>query len=140
MEQRTVTHEGQGKTYEVTVSEATALAGMRHTLMISEALTFIRERRPEADRDKPVGFTALGDDEMALFMLRQYAWPDCMAVAIESNGFNHQTLTFEEFAQLPEVFVAKWQKAARELNPHWYTEEEKPDQAEKKDESISAET
>lgn len=130
METRTITHKSGGKTYAVTVSEATALQGMRHTIMVSDAIAAIQSAREVGD-DEPIALAPMTQEELALNMLRRYAWSDCMACVTSSKGLDTTQLTFADFCNLPEAFVAKWQQAARELNPHWYAEAE-PDEEEKK--------
>jgi hypothetical protein len=134
METRTITHKTGGKTYTVTVSEATALQGMRHTIMVSDAIAAIQSAREKVGDDEPIAPAPMTQEELALNMLRRYAWSDCMACVVGSkSGLDCTQLTFADFCNLPEAFVAKWQQAARELNPHWYAEAE-PDEEEKKKE------
>jgi hypothetical protein len=120
-----VTHKGPGEPLQVTVSEASALMGMRRSVLISEALTYIREQREEEEPQEKESQGRLDNDgNLAVYLLRRYAWPDCIACTVASEGFDYQSLTFEEFCQLPEAFIGKWQEAAHELNPHWRGEEE----------------
>lgn len=127
---QTVTHKGQGDPLEVTVSEATALMGMRRSVLISEALTFIRAQRDESPPEEAAKTTTWADDDasLAIYLLRRYAWPDCIACTTGSKGLDHTSLTFDEFCELPEVFIGLWQQAARELNPHWGGEPEEAEE------------
>lgn len=140
---KTVTHEGPGKPLTVTVSEASALMGMCRSVLISEALTFIgaQQQAEKEDEDRPEGKRRVWTDDdrnLALYLLRRYAWPDCIACTVASQGFDHADLTFEDFCELPEVFIGLWQQTARELNPHWAgpqeEEEGEEDEAAKKKE------
>jgi hypothetical protein len=131
-----VTHKGPGEPLQATMSEASALMGMRRSVLISEALTYIRKQEGEEPQEGESQGWLDNDSNLAVYLLRRYTWPDCIACTVASKGFDHQNLTFEEFCQLPEAFIGQWQEAARELNPHWVEkpEEDEQDEAAKKKE------
>ena len=85
----------------VTVSEATVLAGMRRGRLRLEARNIARGE---------------GDVDRALL---RYVYADLIAGATTGEGFETWPPDFEEFIQLPEAFVAEWEAAVYELNPHW---------------------
>jgi len=133
MTTKTITHETAGGTLEIVVGEATVLQGMKRQMLQSEALAIIQKE--DGTRKVPDEPDALG-----LYLLKRYTWPNCIAATVKSSkALNHMELTFERFCQLPERFVAKWEQAVLELNPHWRlqgdTEEEEAE--EKKDEPAS---
>lgn len=134
MTTKTITHETTGGTLEVIVGEATVLQGMKRQMLQSEALAMIQET--DGKRQVPDDPEALG-----LYLLKRYTWPNCIAAALESSkALNHVELTFDRFCHLPEKFVARWEQAVLELNPHWRlsgdTEEEEAE--EKKEEPASS--
>lgn len=45
-------------------------------------------------------------------LLRLTSYPDMVACA-------DRVMAFDEFAALPDAFLAKWEAATYELNPHW---------------------
>lgn len=143
MQQKTVVHERPGESLSVTVSEATVLQGMKRATLISEAVALLRTGRPEAE-DEPEAEDLSSDwpegERLSLHLVRRYTWPTCIACTTASTGFDHVSLTFDEFCLLSERFVAEWEKAALELNPHWslrFQEDEDEEAEEKKDEDAS---
>ena len=96
---------------------------MKRTVLINQAVAGIRAEQGLGDD------TELPDDVevIARSFLRRYTYPNCLACLLEAEGFAVD-LRFEEFAELPDVFVGQWERAAIELNPHWQlrtAEEEK---------------
>lgn len=149
MQEKTVTHEQPGGSLTVTVSEADVLTGMQHTMLINEARAMLQAEKkqeepdeqdagkPEekSDKDKKDDDLPLGGAKLALFLIRRYTWPNCKAPTISSKGFDHTTLTFDEFCKLPEAFVAQWEAAALDLNSHWKLQvEDEKDEEEQEEE------
>jgi hypothetical protein len=134
METKVVTHDTPGGTLKATVSEATSLMGMKRSLLISQSLADIRE---EQDLKEGVDLPD-NIDTMARLWLRRYTFPNCMACLIEAEGFPVD-LPFDEFAQMPDRFIARWEEAALSLNPHWRlrSDEEDEEEAKKKEPSKS---
>jgi|GEM_PF-2120054 len=134
MKTETITHDSQGETLKATVSEATSLMGMKRSILISQALTDIRDEQGLADGEK------LPDtiEVMARLFLRRYTFPNCLACLIEAEGFSID-LALDEFAQMPDRFVARWEEMALSLNPHWRlrTDKEEKEEAKKKEPSKS---
>jgi len=137
MTTKTITHgdpEDKKTVFEVTVGEATVLQGMKRQMLQSESLTFLPEKKGKRQvPDAP--------EQLGLYLLRRYTWPNCIACTIASSkAVHHEELTFEQFCQLPEQFVADWENAALEKNPHWRLRsmEEEEDQEEKKGEPASS--
>lgn len=88
----------------VILSEASTLIGMRHTRLKAEADEWLKKAiDDQIDIDHRI---------VALFL-----YPDLIAPVVEFGGFTLPTL--DEFLELPEQFVADWEKAVYELNPHW---------------------
>ena len=57
-------------------------------------------------------------------VVRYHVFPTCAACSTdltdsELGDISPDSMTFEQFAQLPEQFVEKWVKAAFDLNPGW---------------------
>jgi len=133
----TVTHEGQGKPLKVLVEEANVLMGMKRTMLAQEARALLLGEdaaNPDAQINLPDG------DELALFLLRRHTYPNCIAATVKSEGFDHTTLTFEEFCLLPDRFVDDWENAALDFNPHWrliIPDTKEKEAEEKKDEAAS---
>lgn len=122
--------DGQGNTLQVTVSEATALMGMRRSVLVSGAIAAVREALDlKEDQALPED-----TDLMARHFLRRYTYPNCLACVVEAEGLATD-LPFEEFCNLPDTFVSQWEAAALELNPHWKLQaEEGEEEAAKKKE------
>lgn len=143
METKTVTHKRPGEPLKVVVGEANVLMGMQRTVLINEAIIRLQAIREERSPDDPSIATRelLSAQEWAAYLVERYTWPVCKAAAVQAEGFTLATLTLEEFCQLPEAFVQKWEEVALELNPHWRLilpeEEEEEDQEEKKGEPAS---
>lgn len=140
MEPITVTHDDPGNPLSVTVGEATALMGIKRTILISEALDSLGPRPKKSKKTKK----AAGKEkvptgqEWGIFLLRRYTWPVCIAAALHSEGFDYSALTFKEFSLMPERFVSAWEAAALRLNPHWKLQLTDQEEAEeKKDEGVS---
>ncbi len=127
MRTQTVTFGDEANRLSVTISEANVLQGMQHTLLVTGAISSIQKEDGKGV-DIPEG------EGWAVYLVRRHVWPHCRASAVSAEGFDLTALTLELFLQLPEGFVARWEKAALELNPHWKPEAaEEPE--EKKDES-----
>lgn len=97
----------QSKTVEsgacsVCVSEATALQGMRHTILREEMASRVNE----------------GDDS-ALVYLKRIFYPALISAVTDYSGFEFWPISFEDFLELPDSFVGEWERATYELNPHW---------------------
>jgi hypothetical protein len=84
---------------KLTVSEATALIGMKRTRLKLEA-----ERAAETDPDR--------------HLLRMLTFPDVVSATVQAEGLEWP-LDFETFVALPDQLVAKWEEAVYGLNPHW---------------------
>jgi hypothetical protein len=82
----------------IIVSEATALIGMKRSRMKVEASGTI-------------------DNDTDISILRIITYPDLLAATVEIKGMNKPT--FEEFLDLPDTLVMKWEQAVYRLNPHW---------------------
>lgn len=124
MKTKTITHDGQGQPLKVTVREATSLDGMKRSLLINEAIAEIRDGQQGEPSDNI--------EIMARSFLRRYTFPNCLACVLETEGLSLD-LDFEEFANLPDVFVGKWEQAALELNSHWQLQaSEKDEETEEK--------
>jgi len=95
METRTIEHDNT----KLTVSEATALIGMKRTRLKIEA-----DRAGETDPDRHI--------------LRLLTFPDVVAATVQVEGLEWP-LDFETFVALPDRLVAKWEEAVYGLNPHW---------------------
>ena len=77
----------------VTVRAADGIAGMRRQRVLYE-----QSRVEDSDQDSR--------------LLRVMVYPDLIACSDSS-------LSFVEFAALPDEFIEKWKSACYELNPHW---------------------
>lgn len=129
MQTKTVTH--ADPELQVTVSEATALMGMRRNILISRAIAAIRDEWDPKEEDEPSSV-----EVMAQHFLRRYVYPNCLACLVKAQGFSLD-LPFEEFSDLPDAFVAEWENMALLLNPHWrlQADEEDEEEAKKKEPS-----
>lgn len=135
MQTKTVTYEGQGHTLKAIVGEATSFRGMQRSILVSQAIADIRdEKDSKGDAKLPDNV-----EVMARFFLRRYIYPTCRACLLEAEGFS-MDLSFEEFGELPDAFVAKWEKAALELNPHWELQAREDEKAEEKKKEPSEST
>ena len=95
----------RGKSWTVKVSEATALIGMRRSVM----------RRAGSDVES-------GD--VAGAVLRTITYPDLVSCVVEAGGFESWPIAYDEFAGLPDQFVVSWETAVYDLNPHWLPSED----------------
>lgn len=89
-----------GQTVTLTISEATALIGMRRTRLIIEA-----RATDEADVDRK--------------FLHERVYPDVIAPVIAHTGYEEWPPDFEDFINFPDVFIADWEETVYALNPHW---------------------
>lgn len=114
MQTLTVTCKNHDPPLSVTVSRATGLMEIHRGIHVARALVQIKEKLGlQPEEPFPKGFERIIEVCMA-----QSTWPNCMACLVRSEGFP-LTITFEGFCQLPEQFVARWERAALALNPHW---------------------
>ena len=93
----------------VTVSEATALMGMRRQLL--------REGAFEPDKQDAKKRAPTYTDQ-AQQVLRLIVYPDYVSCMTASTGLP-EPLTFEVFCELPDAFLESWGRAVYTLNPHW---------------------
>ena len=77
----------------VTVYPATGVMGMRR-----HRIRYEQSKIEDADQDSR--------------LLRLTSYPDMVACA-------DRVIPFDEFASLPDAFLAQWEAATYELNPHW---------------------
>lgn len=117
METKVVSFKNNSLDIRVIVSEETAIARMRRTMVKVQAANDTGE-----------------DQDMNI--LRVVFWPDCIGAAIEYHGFNKPT--FEEFCNLPGEFVDNWVDAVWKLIPQWkrdsgILDDMKPEALEKKE-------
>jgi len=137
MRTETVIHETQGEPLKATVSEATSLMGMKRSVLISQALADIQDEQGlKKDERLPDNV-----EIMARLFLRRYTFPNCLACLVEAEGFA-VNLAFEDFAKMPDQFIAEWERMALLLNPHWQmrTDEEEKEEAKKKEPTRSKST
>lgn len=99
--------------YNLTVSEANVLSGMRRSVLKAKV-----ENNPA--------------DDDAVRILRFLTYPDLISAVTENSGFEHWPPTFEQFLELPEALAEKWERAVYELNPHWRAGEDEQTSEEKK--------
>lgn len=105
--------------YSVTITEATALQGMRHSLL--------RENTAIANTD---------DEATRIF--KRFFYPAMVASVTDHSGFEVWPPSFDQVADLPDKFAVEWMDAAWELNPHWKPQgEPTPQELEEKKESTT---
>lgn len=97
------------------IGPATALMGMERSLL-------------KADAD------AIEDESRTAQVLHRYLYPDLAACVTRAEGLPWP-ISFEEFSQLPEVLVARWEVACYQANPHWEPGYQSEEEAEKKAET-----
>lgn len=117
---KTVEYDLDGQAVRLTVGRATALVGMRRSIMVYNADSDLKET-PE-----PV------DD--ALRVLRAVTYPDLTACLVASEGIPLE-ISFADFCNLPDDLITQWEQATYEVNPHWNpagTAEDAKQEAEKK--------
>lgn len=102
--------------YSVTVSEATALMGMRHSILREEMALQVGK-----------------EDDPALIYLRRIYYPALVSAVKEQSGFAHWPIPFEDFLELPDQLAGQWERAVWELNPHWQPGYDPNSNEEKKD-------
>jgi len=102
----------------ITVGVASILMGMQRSIAKGEAFRASKE----------------GKVEPAQRILAIVTYPDLVASVVEADGIPWP-LEFEDFLELPEVLVTRWEEAAYRLNPHWLPgyDEEAAEEAEKKE-------
>lgn len=100
----------QGITLEI--GPATALMGMERSLLKAEANAIEGESRPAQ-------------------VLHRYLYPDLAACVVQAEGLPWP-ISFEEFSQLPDELVARWERACYQANPHWEPGYQSEEEAEKK--------
>lgn len=148
MRTRTVEYENGETTYRIVVTEATALVGMKRTILQGQAQGYLDGLRKEgADGDgKGKGKGKAADDRpvrselevSALGVLAIWTYPALMAAASEMDGLD-PAMGMEAFIALPDALVDDWVEATYELNPHWLPQLEPADEeAEKKAQSNDA--
>ena len=105
------------KDITITVGAASILMGMQRSIAKGEAFRASKE----------------GKIEPARRVLAIVTYPALVASVVKAEGIPWP-LGFEDFLELPEVLVTKWEEAAYRLNPHWLPghDEEAAEEAEKK--------
>jgi hypothetical protein len=111
----TVSCQDGDKEYTVTLARATAHKGMKRSIMVYKAR--------QANQEDP-------DD--ARCTLRAITYPDLICSVQEANGFEEWPVPFDTFLELPDEFVAAWERGAYIINPHWNPAGEVEEEAEKK--------
>jgi hypothetical protein len=86
---------------EITISEASVIAGTRRGVLRGEALRL----------DVP-------DETPEQWLLRVITFPDLVAATRSVIGMPWP-VSFEAFCDLPERLVNEWSEAVYRLNPHW---------------------
>jgi len=151
MRTRTVEYVNGKTTYRVVVTEATALVGMKRTILQGQAQGYLDSVRTEDGDGKGKGKGKAADDRpvrsalevSALGVLAIWTYPALMAAASELDGGDlGPTMGMEAFIALPDALVDDWVEATYELNPHWLPQlglEDKDEaEAEKKAQSDDA--
>ena len=102
----------------ITVGVASILMGMQRSIAKGEAYRA----------------SQVGEVDPAQRILAIVTYPDLVASVVEVNGIPWP-LAFEDFLELPEVLVTRWEEAAYRLNPHWLPgyDKEAVEEAEKKE-------
>lgn len=85
----------------------------------STGVTEMRRHRIRYEQSK------LEDSDPDSRLLRVSLYPDLVATAKVTLDDKPVELSYEDFAQMDGAFLAKWENAVIELNPHWAGAEEK---------------
>lgn len=99
----------------VMVSEATPFVELRRQLLAKRALTEVATDfglRPGEPFPEEVQC-------MSKALLAGYVYPNCLAAVVWSRGFDHHTVSLDEFGAFAEPFVLVWLACVLELNPTW---------------------
>lgn len=148
MRTRTIEYENGETTYRVVVTEATALVGMKRTILRGAAQSYLAGLRTEVDDESKGKGKATDDrpvrsslDVSALSIIAVVTYPALLSAASEMEGLD-PAMGVEEFAVLPDALITAWEDATYGLNPHWLPQPEPEDkdeaQVEKKAQSDDA--
>lgn len=102
--------------FSVTVVEAMPFMNLHRDLLLQRALAEAAHVSEQRD-DLPSA-----DLEQSRWGTLCTAYAICLAVTVQSRGFDHCVLTLTEFAVLcafAEPFAEAWLDCALELNPSW---------------------
>ena len=110
----TVEYEG----ITITVAAASVLMGMQRSIAKGAAFRASNE----------------GEIDPARRVLAIVTYPDLVSAVVDAEGIPWP-LAFEQFLELPEVLVTRWEEVTYRLNPHWLPgyDGEAVEEAEKKE-------
>ncbi len=103
---RTVEFKDAGHDIRLVVREATALDGMKRTVLQGRAERYIKES------------SLAGLAGGAAVVMARYAYPALIAATVQAEGLDIE-MDIDTFLELPEQFFWIWSEAVFDLNPHW---------------------
>lgn len=105
---KVISYKDEESSYSVTVYKANTEMGMRKTLL--EELAQV-DAAPVTDyKDIP---------SLSKRLVQTLLYPNLIACVIENEGFQQWPPSYEQFAGLPDKFVAEWERTVFEINAHW---------------------
>jgi hypothetical protein len=110
---RTVEFTLDGKPVKLTIERATALNGMRRSILQYKGIEQMKDI----------------DDE-ALRTLRLISYSDLVAAVTVWEGISE--MTFEQFIGIPDTVMQEWESAVYTVNPHWNPMGQPPEEKQKK--------
>ncbi len=104
----TITGEIDGAAVRLVLQAATVLSGMRRAILAER----VSEQLAKIDMEKQIG-------AVATLLVGRFTYPDLIAAVVESEGMDVDSLSLDEFLNLPQEFVDNWLVAVYDLCPHW---------------------
>lgn len=98
--EKTIEHEGGVK---ITVRRANGYMGMKRSLITFDA---VQKNEQNAETDPVIA------------ILRTMTYPDLISATVKTEGVPWP-MSFEEFIDLPDDLIARWEEAVYVVNPHW---------------------
>lgn len=98
--QMTLVYNFDEKEVALKVMRATALIGMIRISLIDEQKKII-----ESESDQNIKYL-------------RFIYPDCVSCTFGPDG-ERIKMTFDEFLEIPEIFLNDWLTAVYTVNPHW---------------------
>lgn len=121
LRQMTVEYKDDNREISVTISQATTLMGVQRSILALNGF----KKNEELAKTKEDARTD------ALAVIQAITYPDLVACVVGAQGLPVQP-TIDEFLELPDEFVSKWEQAVYDMNPHWIPSSGNKENEEKK--------
>lgn len=144
MQTRTVDYEDERLKVHLVVRDATALVGMKRSILTRDGMRWLRkmyaghlqdggedgaepsgdkvpvgDEKKESDEDLVPGLDPESLEGEAVGLIAHRLLPDLVSCVVEVEGLDLEKITPADFIEFPDAFVDAWEAAVYELNRHW---------------------